>query len=224
MFAFSQEVRFTKDVAPIFYNKCVTCHRPGDIAPMSLIDYTSARPWARAIREAVITRKMPPWFADPHYGEFANDSRLTQQEIDTIARWVDGGAQEGDARDLSAMPTFVEGWQLGTPDIVIDIGQDFSLSCLYRNVPEQKLNLIQFAAGEMTQSCARPPEIMWREFVNARLARSIFHDFPQNLRRHAVSPDSTSFVGGECPPPTPGSANQNLQPHRQPCERLQVVG
>ena len=86
------------------------------------------------------------------------------------------------------------------PELVIYSDSQFlfttkvPLSCLYRNVPEQKLNLIQFAAGKMAQSCACPSEIMWREFVNARLARSIFHDFPQNLRRHAVSPDWTSFV------------------------------
>src|SRR5437016_5422705 len=75
---------FTKDVAPILYKNCVSCHRPGEIAPMSLLDYQTARPWAKAIRTAVLTRKMPPWFADPRYGEFANDPRLTKHEIDTI--------------------------------------------------------------------------------------------------------------------------------------------
>src|SRR5262252_2556665 len=118
---------FTKDVAPILYRNCVSCHRPGEVAPMSLIDYQSARPWAKAIRAAVITRKMPPWFADPHYGEFANDTRLSKQDIDTIAAWVDAGAPEGNPRDLSAPPKFIEDWQLGRPDIVIDIGQNFAV-------------------------------------------------------------------------------------------------
>ena len=118
---------FTKDVAPILYKNCVACHRPGEIAPMSLLDYQSARPWAKAIRTAVLTRKMPPWFADPRYGEFANDARLTQQEIDTINAWVDGGAPQGDQRDLPAPPRFAEGWRLGAPDLVIDIGQDFQV-------------------------------------------------------------------------------------------------
>ncbi len=72
---------FTKDVAPIFYKNCVSCHRPGEIAPMSLLDYQSARPWAKAIREAVATQKMPPWFADPRYGHFSNDARLKETEI-----------------------------------------------------------------------------------------------------------------------------------------------
>jgi hypothetical protein len=92
---------------------------------MSLLDYQSARPWAKAIRAAVLTRKMPPWFADPRYGDFANDARLTKQEIDTITAWVDGGATEGSTRDLPAPPKFIEGWQFGAPDLVIDIGQSF---------------------------------------------------------------------------------------------------
>ena len=116
---------FTKDVAAIFYKNCVSCHRPGEIAPMSLIDYQSARPWAKAIREAVATRKMPPWFADPKYGHFSNDARLKEQEIETIKAWVDGGAAQGDPKNLPAAPTFAEGWRFGRPDLVIDIGQDF---------------------------------------------------------------------------------------------------
>ena len=118
---------FTKDVAPIFYKNCVGCHRPGEIAPMSLLDYQSARPWGKAIRAAVLTGKMPPWFADPRYGEFANDARLTKQEIETIKGWVDGGSVEGDPRDLPTAPKFVEGWRLGPPDVVIDIGQSFQV-------------------------------------------------------------------------------------------------
>lgn len=118
---------FTKDVAPILYKNCVSCHRPGEIAPMSLLDYQSARPWAKAIRAAVLTRKMPPWFADPRYGEFANDARLSEQEIDTIKAWVDGGSAEGDPADLPARPTFAVGWSLGRPDVVIDIGQNFTV-------------------------------------------------------------------------------------------------
>jgi len=118
---------FSKDVAPIFHRRCVQCHRPADIAPMSLLDYKSARPWAKAIRESVLVRKMPPWFADPQYGSFANDARLSTAEIETIKTWVDEGAKEGDPRDLPAAPVFVEGWRLGKPDIVIDIGEDFAV-------------------------------------------------------------------------------------------------
>src|SRR5579884_1891156 len=116
---------FSKDIAPIFYKHCTGCHRPDDIAPMSLLDYKSARPWAKAIREAVLTRKMPPWFADPGYGKFSNDARLAPAEIEAIKRWVDSGASEGDPKDLPAAPVFTQGWKLGKPDIVVDIGEDY---------------------------------------------------------------------------------------------------
>ena len=89
---------YAKDVAPIIQKNCMTCHRPGEIAPMSLTNYKETRPWAKAIREVVATRKMPPWFADPKFGDFSNDCRLSDQEIQTIAAWVDGGAKEGDPR------------------------------------------------------------------------------------------------------------------------------
>ena len=115
---------FTHDVAPIFYKHCVGCHRPNNIAPMSLLDYKSARPWAKSIREAVVSRKMPPWFADSRHGQFANDARLAPVEIDTIKTWIDSGAPEGNPRELPTAPAFIEGWQLGKPDIVIDIGED----------------------------------------------------------------------------------------------------
>jgi len=118
---------FTRDIAPILFKNCAGCHRPGEIAPMSLLDYKSARPWAKSIREAVLSRKMPPWFADPGFGAFANDPRLSEREVATIKAWVDGGAIEGDVRDLPAKPMFNDGWKLGKPDIVIDIGQDFAV-------------------------------------------------------------------------------------------------
>lgn len=121
-------VTFSKDVASILFEHCAGCHRPGEVAPMSLLDYKSARPWATAIREAVATRKMPPWMADPHYGSFSNDPRLSDAQIDTIRKWVAGGAPEGDPKDLPAKPAFTEGWQLGKPDIVIDIGETYTVS------------------------------------------------------------------------------------------------
>src|SRR5437763_14258067 len=108
---------FNKDVAPILYQSCIGCHRPGDIAPMSLLDYKSARPWAKAIREAVLTRKMPPWFADPSFGAFSNDARLSNQEIEIVKAWVDSGSDEGRRQDLPPQPVFTEGWKLGKPDI-----------------------------------------------------------------------------------------------------------
>ena len=118
---------FTRDVAPIFYKNCVSCHRPGEIAPMSLLDYQAARPWAKSIRNAVVTRKMPPWFADPKFGHFSNDSRLSERDIEVIRAWVDAGSIEGNPKDLPRQPVFAEGWKLGKPDVLIDIGQDFQV-------------------------------------------------------------------------------------------------
>jgi hypothetical protein len=118
---------FTKDIAPILFKNCAGCHRPGEIAPMSLLDYKSVRPWAKSIREAVLTRKMPPWFADPAFGTFANDPRLPTRDIETIKAWVDSGSVEGNPGDLPPKPVFTDGWKLGKPDIIIDIGQDFAV-------------------------------------------------------------------------------------------------
>src|ERR1700737_280218 len=91
---------FTRDIAPILQRSCQGCHRPGEAAPFSLLTYEQARPWAKAIKEAVLARKMPPWFADPHYGKFSNDRSLHQQELDTIAAWVDAGAPQGNPKDM----------------------------------------------------------------------------------------------------------------------------
>ena len=119
-------VTFTRDVAPILYQNCVGCHRPNDIAPMSLLTYKEARPWAASIREAVTSRTMPPWYADPRYGHFRNDKRLSQNDIDTIAAWVKQGAPEGDPKSLPAPPQFSDDWKMGKPDLIVDIGQDYA--------------------------------------------------------------------------------------------------
>jgi mono/diheme cytochrome c family protein len=124
-----KEVTFNKDVAAIFYKNCAECHRANDIAPMALMTYKEARPWARSIKEKVATREMPPWSPDPKYGDFTNDHRLAQKDVDTIVAWVDQGAKEGDAKDLPPTPEFTstDGWRLGKPDAVFDIGQEFTV-------------------------------------------------------------------------------------------------
>jgi len=94
---------------------------------MSFLTYQDARPWAKAIRQAVITKKMPPWFADPHVGKFANDRSLSQNEIDTLVAWVDNGAKEGNPKDAPAARTFVEGWTIGKPDLVLEMPTAFEV-------------------------------------------------------------------------------------------------
>jgi hypothetical protein len=110
---------FNKDVLPILQKNCQSCHRPGQVAPMSFLTYQSTRPWAKAMKAAVTTRKMPPWNADRHYGPYLNDRSLRQSEIDTIAQWADSGAIEGDSKDAPPAVQWAEGWMI-QPDIVID--------------------------------------------------------------------------------------------------------
>src|SRR6266513_2916122 len=95
----SKPVTFTKDVLPILQKNCQTCHRPGEIAPMSFLSYKDTRPWAKAIKSAVVSRQMPPWGADPNYGHFANDRTLSDAAIKALVAWADGGAVEGNAQD-----------------------------------------------------------------------------------------------------------------------------
>ena len=118
-------VTFDKEVLPILQKRCQDCHRPGEVAPMSLLTYNDARPWAKSIRQAVLTKKMPPWFADASVGHFSNDRSLSQAEIDTIVAWVDGGAAEGNPKDAPAPRQFVEGWNIGKPDLVIEMPNAF---------------------------------------------------------------------------------------------------
>ena len=121
------QVTFSKDVAPILARNCQSCHRPGEAAPMSLLTYQQARPWAKAIREAVLMKKMPPWFADPHYGKFRNDRSMAQKDVDTLVSWADLGAPEGNPKDLPKPMTFVNGWNIGKPDMVLDMPAAFDV-------------------------------------------------------------------------------------------------
>jgi hypothetical protein len=117
------QTTFSHDVAPILYKHCAGCHHANDIAPMALITYNDARPWAAAIKEAVVTRKMPPWKADPHFGKWSNDSRLSDTDIAIVRQWVDGGRLEGNPKDLPPAPHFADGWNIGKPDAIVQIPQ-----------------------------------------------------------------------------------------------------
>lgn len=118
---------FSRDIAPIMEKRCQECHRPGEAGPFSLLTYRQARPWAKAIKQAVLTRKMPPWFADPHYGKFSNDRSMTPAEINAIVSWVNAGAPEGDPKDLPAVAHFTEGWSIPTPDIVFQLPRPYQI-------------------------------------------------------------------------------------------------
>src|SRR5580765_36549 len=109
---------FTRDIAPIFQAKCEACHRPNNMAPMSLITYQDARPWARAIAQRVEARQMPPWHIDKTVGiqQFKNDRSLSDEQIETIVRWVAGGAPQGDPKDMPAPKQWPDEhtWQLSS--------------------------------------------------------------------------------------------------------------
>jgi hypothetical protein len=119
-------VTFNRDVLPILQKNCQGCHRPGQVAPMSFLSYQSARPWAKAIKEAVLSKKMPPWSADPRYGKFLNNPTLKQSEINTLAAWADSGAPEGDARDKPVPVSWPEGWTT-PPDVIVSMPEPFPI-------------------------------------------------------------------------------------------------
>ncbi len=113
------EVTYSKHIARLMQTRCVECHREGEVAPFTLTSYDDVAAWAETIREVVDEGRMPPWFADPSYGHFLNDARLTDEEKTQLHAWVDAGCPEGDAKDLPEPRQFVDGWQIGEPDQVI---------------------------------------------------------------------------------------------------------
>ena len=133
-------VTFNNQVVRIFQQHCQTCHRPGNIAPFSLLTYADTRPWARAIRDAVLLKKMPPWKPVGSHGVFEGERSLTEQEIQTISQWVNDGAREGDAGDLPEPLKFPEAWSAGTPEAVLQ--------------PAARLRIYTFAATKCSQAIA----------------------------------------------------------------------
>jgi mono/diheme cytochrome c family protein len=119
-------VTFNKDVLPIIQRNCQVCHRPGEIGPMSFLTYETTRPWAKAIKVAVATRKMPPWFADPAFGHFSNERRLTDSEIATLVAWADASAPEGEPSDKPAPVNFTNGWNI-RPDLVFKLPKPYQV-------------------------------------------------------------------------------------------------
>jgi peroxiredoxin len=119
------EITYSNQIARIFNNNCVACHREGQIGPFTLTSYEDAAGWAEMIQEVVREQRMPPWHADPNYGHFRNDASLSQEEKDQIYAWVAAGAPEGDPADLPELPPVAEGWQIGEPDEVVKMPEPF---------------------------------------------------------------------------------------------------
>jgi hypothetical protein len=208
---YSRAATFSKEVAPILQKHCQECHRPGEIAPMPLMNYSEARPWAKAIRTAVLTKKMPPWFADSRYGHFSNDPSLTQSEIATLVAWVDSGSPEGNPADLPKPVAFEQGWSIGKPDLILEMPRALpvpasgTLDIIYLVVPADFKEDRWVQAAEI-----RPGNRALVHHVNAilrtpdqqtmrRLSPGVPYTPPKNTKftppPDGSQPDSEFFVG-----------------------------
>jgi hypothetical protein len=132
-----QSPTFSRDIAPIVYKNCTSCHRPGQSAPFTLRTYSDFTKRLKLVNEVVSSGQMPPWMPVPGYGEFESERHLTSAEMSLFTRWVEAGAPEGDPALLPPAPAFVEGWQLGKPDLVLELNEPYLLSAAgedtYRN-------------------------------------------------------------------------------------------
>lgn len=155
---FAGTLTFNKDVAPIIYKNCVGCHRPGEVAPFSLLSYGDVKKRAKQIKNVTSDRVMPPWQAEAGHGEFLDERRLTEVEISKIRMWVEQGAVEGEAKDLPPAPKFTDGWQLGEPDLVLKMSEAYDVPAegrdVYRcfvipvNIPEDKfVKAVEYRPG-----------------------------------------------------------------------------
>jgi hypothetical protein len=196
---------YSGEVARILNDNCVSCHRPGiQFTPMGLTDFESVRPWAKSIRTAVANRTMPPWHANPDYGHFANDISLSVAEVDTIVRWVDAGAPQGDPSVAPEPPPLVEGWQIGEPDVIIDMGRDFE-------VPAEGVVPYQFFTVKTDF-----PEDMWVQAMEAKAGNlDVVHHiviYLRNPREGIPNPDAGRFGNGLLGALSPGNTPSVYMP------------
>jgi hypothetical protein len=183
----AKPVTFSKDVAPILQAKCQECHQPNSIAPMSLITYQEARPWAKAIRERVSTRQMPPWHIDRSVGiqEFKNDMSLTDDQINTIVRWVDSGAPQGDPKDLPPPKPLVteNSWQgerdgFGPPDLVVR-SPEYTMPAKRQDVWWRPMNDLPLTEPRWVRMVEiRPSSMAARKTLHHSIAYLVLNDDP----------------------------------------------
>jgi len=196
---------FSKDVAPILYKNCTNCHRPGEIAPMSLLTYKDARPWAKSIATQVGKGAMPPWHADPSHGEFVNDRRLSDSDKATLVAWANNGAPEGNAADLPAMPKYESEWLLGTPDAVFSMQEDYpvpadgTIAYQYFLVPT---NLTEDKWIQAMEVRAGDPKVLHHVIVYAQL--------PAPPAGAAPPPPAAAQAARPMPPPLFSFADESM--------------
>jgi mono/diheme cytochrome c family protein len=208
---------FNKDVAPLLFAKCASCHRPGEVAPFPLLTYRDAQKRARLLREVTASRTMPPWKAVAGVGHFTGERRLSDEEIATIARWVDEGAIEGDPDDLPAPPRFATGWQLGEPDMVLAMDEPYTLAAEGRDEYRCFVIPVKIPPGKYIKAVEYRPEN--RRIVHHAVLATLPHRAAQAML-HSATGNGKSFTSGLAPPGrllpgqitlwTPGMASQPL--------------
>jgi hypothetical protein len=211
--ALSGPPTFTRDVAPILFEQCATCHRTGQGAPFSLLTYMEARKHAHDIVRVTEDRYMPPWLPVSGYGTFRNDRRLSASQIASLAAWYRAGMPEGDAKDLPKMPVFPQGWHLGTPDLVVKVPQAFLLTAGGKDVYRNLVFPIPLSASRFVKAVEFNPDnprVVHHAFINI--------DETRQSRRLAERQDPPGFDGMDIPPPAYMPAGQFLgwQPGRVP--------
>jgi mono/diheme cytochrome c family protein len=223
---------YSKDVAPILNRHCVNCHRPGEMGPMPLMTFEQVRPYAASIRRRVENGTMPPWHAEAPAGHFLNERRLTDAEKDTISRWVAGGSPQGNPQDQPPAPRFVEGWSIGTPDVVLSMQREFEVPASgtidYQNfaIPTNFTEDKWIQAMELR---ARVPSVVHHILVYARETgvpprRDPFRQLPlPNGGNHGVALPARN----EGPPQPQQNQNQNQgqqnQAPRQPIRQTLIA-
>ncbi len=202
-----QEPTFYKDVVPILQDHCQSCHRPGEVAPMSLVTYEQTRPWAPSIAKAVQNKMMPPWFADPQFGHFSNDPSLTEQQIATLLAWVKAGVPAGDPHDAPLPPHWSEGWNIAKPDVVLQMPKPVTLppegdvEYTYEIVPTHFIEDTWVQMAEVHPSepqylhhavvYVRPPDSNWLRHapIGTPFTASTLSDRQDRLDAHGTTSD-----------------------------------
>ena len=206
-------VTFSRDVAPIVFQKCAGCHRPGQSAPFALLTYEEIKKHARQIAEVTQRRYMPPWLPEPGYGEFALDRRLTADQVAIFQRWVAEGAVEGDPTDLPPLPRVHAGWQLGHPDLVVTLPQAYTLSAEGKDVYRNVVIPIPVAASRYVKGVevlTGNPKVVHHAFINV--------DETRQSRRLAEKQNPPGFDGMDLPESAimPGGQFLGWQPGKMP--------
>jgi hypothetical protein len=201
----SKPATFSKDVAPIFQAKCQECHQPNSIAPMSLITFQDARPWARSIKERVATRQMPPWHIDKSVGvqKFKNDMSLSDDQVETIVRWVDGGAMQGDPKDLPPPKPLVTDneWKavrdgFGAPDLIVR-SSEYTMPAQHQDVwyrPASAINLTEPRWVRLVE--IRPSSLQARKIIHHSIAHLVLKDDPDSVNKGTATGPGGRGPGG----------------------------